>query len=66
MIKYAERQLLNGKERRDAELEACDWVVAIADHPMRDDMLAYRQELRDWPDSEVFPDFLPPSPMPLS
>ena len=41
---------------RDQELKDTDWIAQTPDHPQRDDYLAYRVKLRDWPaDSDNFP-----------
>ena len=43
------------KAWRDSELAATDYIVPLADHPQRDDYIAYRTALRDWPSTESFP-----------
>ena len=40
---------------RDAELARTDILVAIPDHPQREDLLAYRIVLRQWPSTDSFP-----------
>ena len=47
---------------RDAELEATDFIVPLTDYPNRDAILVYRQELRDWPSTDNFPDTKPIKP----
>ena len=47
------------KEWRDQELQQTDWIAQIPDYPNRDAYLTYRQELRDWPSTEDFPDTRP-------
>jgi hypothetical protein len=47
------------KEWRDQELQQTDWIVQTPDYPNRDAYLTYRQELRDWPSTEDFPDTRP-------
>jgi hypothetical protein len=44
---------------RDSELRSTDWIVPITDHPQHDAYIAYRQELRDWPSTDQFPDTRP-------
>lgn len=44
---------------RDLELRATDYIVPLTDHPQRDDYIAYRTALRDWPSTESFPDTRP-------
>jgi hypothetical protein len=40
---------------RNAELRATDWIATAVDHPNYDNMVAYRQALRDWPSTPDFP-----------
>ena len=40
---------------RDNELTVTDWIAQTPDHPQRDDYLAYRVKLRDWPTTSDFP-----------
>ena len=47
------------KDSRDRELNQTDWVVAVVDHPQLAAYKTYRQELRDWPSTEDFPDTRP-------
>ena len=51
--------LMPPKEWRDQELKETDWIAQIPDYPNRDAYLTYRQELRDWPSTDEFPDTLP-------
>ena len=44
---------------RDRELQQTDWIAQTPDHPQRDAYLTYRQELRDWPSTDEFPDTKP-------
>jgi len=48
-IADAERQWRNG------ELSSTDWIVPIIDHPKHSAYMTYRQELRDYPAQEDFP-----------
>ena len=47
---------------RDNELIATDLIAQISDHPQRDDYLAYRVKLRDWPSTSDFPATKPTAP----
>lgn len=47
---------------RNSELKNTDWIVPITDHGDRESWLAYRQELRDWPSTENFPNTKPTKP----
>lgn len=44
---------------RDSELSATDRASQTPDWPSRDNILTYRQALRDWPSTENFPDTRP-------
>lgn len=44
---------------RDSELAATDEAAKIPDWPNRANILVYRQDLRDWPSTEDFPDTKP-------
>jgi hypothetical protein len=50
---------LFAREWRDGELLETDWMVSVTDRPHYDSYMAYRQELRDWPDTNDFPDNKP-------
>ena len=39
---------------RNQELKDTDWICSVIDHPERNQTLAYRQKLRDWPETEYF------------
>jgi hypothetical protein len=47
------------RQWRDQKLSATDYIVPLTDHPQRDDYMAYRIALRDWPSTESFPDTRP-------
>ena len=47
------------REWRDIELMATDIAAQTPDWPNRDNILAFRQELRDWPSTADFPDTKP-------
>ena len=44
---------------RNGELIATDQAAQIPDWPNRDNILTYRQALRDWPSTSNFPDTRP-------
>lgn len=44
---------------RNLELEATDKAAQTPDWPNRDNILTYRQALRDWPSTSDFPDTRP-------
>lgn len=47
------------KDWRDSELKNTDWIISVSDHSQRDAYITYRQELRDWPSTNNFPDIIP-------
>ena len=47
------------REWRNTELQATDFIVPLMDYPNRSAWLTYRQELRDWPTTDAFPDTKP-------
>ena len=44
---------------RNVELESTDKAAQTPDWPNRDNILTYRQALRDWPSTENFPNTRP-------
>jgi hypothetical protein len=40
---------------RDSELQLTDFIVPLTDHPQHAAYMTYRQELRDYPAQEDFP-----------
>ena len=44
---------------RNEELGETDWIVPVTDHPQHAAYMAYRQALRDWPNTADFPDTRP-------
>lgn len=40
---------------RDEEIILTDFIVTLTDHPLHTEYLTYRQELRDYPAQEDFP-----------
>lgn len=49
----------DARKWRDSELKNTDWIVPITDYPNHAQWLTYRQELRDWPSTENFPNTKP-------
>jgi hypothetical protein len=47
---------------RDDELQATDSIVAITDHSNHTALMSYREELRDWPSTDAFPNTKPIKP----
>lgn len=43
------------REWRNGELQATDWIVPIIDYSKHSAYMTYRQELRDYPSQEDFP-----------
>jgi hypothetical protein len=54
-VKTLEEKTAEEKEWRDIELKASDFIVPLTDHPQHADYMTYRQELRDYPAQEDFP-----------
>ncbi|MDA9775344.1 phage tail assembly chaperone [Algibacter sp.] len=46
---------IDAKKWRNRELESTDILSLLADHPNNANILLYRQELRDWPNTSTFP-----------
>ena len=44
-----------GRQWRNDELLASDFIVPLSDHPQRADYMTYRVALRAWPSTEDFP-----------
>ena len=47
---------------RDEMLSKTDTLMMLPDYPYKDELAVYRQSLRDWTDSEDFPDTWPEVP----
>ena len=43
------------REWRDSELSATDYIMPLSDHPQRDAYITYREALRQWPSTDLFP-----------
>jgi hypothetical protein len=48
-----------GRMWRNSELASTDEAAKIPDWPNRANILVYRQDLRDWPSTQDFPDTKP-------
>ena len=44
---------------RNRQLGRTDLLILLPDHPDKDNLTEYRQELRDWPSTDDFPDTPP-------
>ena len=44
-----------GRMWRDSELSATDYILPLSDHPQRDAYITYREALRQWPSTDLFP-----------
>lgn len=44
---------------RNSELERTDSIMLLPDYPQKEAMTTYRQALRDWPNTDQFPDTPP-------
>ena len=49
----------SARQWRNDELAATDYIISLTDHPQRDDYIAYREALRQWPSTQSFPDTRP-------
>jgi len=54
-VKTLEDKTAEEKFWRDDELKASDFIVPLTDHPQHAAYMTYRQELRDYPAQEDFP-----------
>jgi len=54
-VKTLEEKTAEEKGWRDMELQASDFIVPLTDHPQHAAYMTYRQELRDYPAQEDFP-----------
>jgi len=61
-VSEEEIQTQIAKSWRDSELRSTDNVAQTPDYPNRDAILVYRQELRDWPSTDAFPETKPVKP----
>ena len=54
-VKTLEEKTAEEKEWRDYELKGSDFIVPLTDHPQHAPYMTYRQELRDYPAQQDFP-----------
>ena len=54
-VKTLEEKTAEEKFWRDSELQSTDYIVPLTDHPQHTAYMAYRQELRDYPAKQDFP-----------
>ena len=54
-VKTLEEKTAEEKFWRDDELKASDFIVPLTDHPQHAAYMTYRQELREYPAQEDFP-----------
>ena len=54
-VKTLEEKTAEEKQWRDLELQASDFIVPLTDHPRHTAYITYRQELRDYPAQQDFP-----------
>ena len=47
------------RQWRDSELSSTDYIMPLTDHPQRDDYITYREDLRQWPSTDSFPETRP-------
>ena len=59
-VKTLEEKTAEEKEWRDYELKESDFIVPLTDHPKHAAYMTYRQELRDYPAQEDFPNVTRP------
>ena len=58
-VKTSEEIETEARQWRDNELQSTDFIVPLTDHPDHAATITYRQELRDWPSTDAFPDTKP-------
>ena len=58
-VKRQEEIEAEARQWRDNELKSTDYIVPLTDHPDHAATITYRQELRDWPSTDAFPDTKP-------
>ena len=58
-VKSQEEIETEARQWRDNELQSTDFIVPLTDHPDHEATITYRQELRDWPSTDAFPDTKP-------
>ena len=53
------------RDWRNSELKKTDFIIQIADYPNYSDWLTYRENLRNWPETDNFPETKPTAPTEL-
>ena len=53
---------IRAKIWRNNELQAIDFIFPLTDYPNHAAWVTYRQELRDWPSTDAFPETKPVKP----
>ncbi len=61
-VKTTEELENEAREWRNGEIVSTDFIVALTDYPNHAAWMTYRQELRDWPSTDDFPDTKPIKP----
>ena len=61
-VKSQEEIKAEARQWRDNELQSTDYIVPLTDHPSHTAFMSYREELRDWPSTDAFPDTKPIKP----
>jgi hypothetical protein len=61
-VKTTEELETEAREWRNNELKDTDFIMPLSDYPNRDAWITYRQELRDWTDTDNFPNTKPTKP----
>ena len=58
-VKSQEEIKAEARQWRDNELQSTDYIVPLTDHSSHTAFMSYREELRDWPSTDAFPDTKP-------
>ena len=53
------------RDWRNSELKKTDFIIQITDYPNYSDWVTYRENLRNWPDTDDFPETEPNAPTEL-
>ena len=61
-VKSQEEIETEARAWRDSEIQSTDFIVALTDYPNHASWMTYRQELRDWPSTDNFPETKPIKP----
>ena len=52
----------NARAWRNGEIAGTDYIVPLTDFPNYSSWITYRQQLRDWPSTDDFPNIKPTQP----